>query len=141
MRKFNEHNDSNFEIDVDKVVKHWIETSDEDFETMISLYNSNSYSWCLFIGHISIEKLLKAFYVQKNKTHAPFTHNLYRLAELNEIEMTDQLSDWLDKITAFNLNARYDDYKKEFYALCTKDFTETWIENIKIIRLWIKQML
>jgi len=141
MRQFNDSNDSKVEIDVDKVVKHWIETSDEDFETMISLFNSKSYSWSLFLGHISVEKLLKGFYVQKNKTHAPFTHNLYRLAEQSEIELSDQFSDWLDKITAFNLNARYDDYKKEFYSLCTRDFTETWIENIKIIRLWIKQML
>ena len=38
--------DSN--IDVDKIVKHWIETSDEDFQTMISLYHSKSYGWALF---------------------------------------------------------------------------------------------
>lgn len=88
-----------------------------------------------------IEKLLKAYYVSKNKTHAPFTHNLYRLAELNELELTDEQSDWLDKITSFNLNARYDDYKKEFYNLCTEEFTEIWIENIKTMRKWIKKML
>ncbi len=93
MRQFNDSNDSKVEIDVEKVVKHWIETSDEDFETMISLFNSKSYSWSLFLGHISVEKLLKVFYVQKNKTHAPFTHNLYRLAELSEIELSDQFSD------------------------------------------------
>lgn len=128
-------------MDVEKIVKHWINTSDEDFETMISLYNSKSYSWSLFLGHISIEKLLKAYYVKKNKTHAPFTHNLYRLAELNEIEMSNEQSDWLDKITSFNLNARYDDYKREFYSMCTEDFSTYWIEIIKTIRLWIKQML
>ncbi|MEI7502585.1 MAG: HEPN domain-containing protein [Paludibacter sp.] len=128
-------------IDVEKIVNHWIDTSDEDFETMLNLYNSKSYSWSLFLGHISIEKLLKAYYVKKNKTHAPFTHNLYRLAELDEIEMSDEQSDWLDKITSFNLNARYDDYKREFYAMCTEEFSNYWIEKIKTIRLWIKQML
>lgn len=132
-------NDS--KMDVEKVVKHWIDTSDEDFETMLSLYNAKSFSRSLFLGHISIEKLLKAYYVNKNKTHAPFTHNLYRLAELNEIEMSDEQSDWLDKITSFNLNARYDDYKREFYAMCTEEFSTHWIEIIKTIRLWIKQML
>jgi len=130
-----------FDIDIDKVVRHWIETSDDDFDTMLSLFNSKSYGWCLFLGHISIEKLLNAYYVHKNKTHAPFTHNLYRLAELNELELNDEYSDCLDKITSFNLNARYNDYKIEFYTLCTKEFTFTWIENVKIIRSWIKQML
>jgi HEPN domain-containing protein len=133
--------DQNSDIDVDKVVKHWIDTSDEDFQTMLSLFDSKSYGWSLFLGHISVEKLLKAYYVSKNKKHAPLTHNLYRLAELCELELTEEHADWLDKITSFNLNARYDDYKREFYSLCTVDFTQDWIEKIKMIRTWIKQML
>lgn len=133
--------DENFHFDVDKIVMYLIDTSDEDFQTMLSLFDSKSYGWSLFLGHISIEKLLKAYYTKKYKKHAPFTHNLYRLAELNEFELTDELSDMLDKITAFNLNARYDDYKREFYSSCTVEFTEDWIEKIKTIRTWIKQML
>lgn len=133
--------DDALNIDVDKIVNHWIQTSDDDFKTMLSLFDSKSYGWSLFIGHISVEKLLKAYYVQKNKKHAPFTHNLYRLAELSEMELTEEYADWLDKITTFNLNARYDDYKREFYSLCTLDFTTGWIEKIKTLRTWIKQML
>jgi HEPN domain-containing protein len=128
-------------IDVLKVINHWIITSDEDFQTMLSLYDSGSYNWALFLGHISVEKPLKALYVKKYKEHAPFLHNLFRLADLNEMELSDEKSDWLDKITSFNLNARYDDYKREFYILCTKDFTEEWIKKIGILREWIKQQL
>jgi HEPN domain-containing protein len=65
------------------------------------------------------------------KRHAPFTHNLYRLAELNELKLTDEYSDWLDKITSFNMNARYDDYKREFNLLCTAEFASEWIEKLK----------
>lgn len=133
--------ESEFKIDVEKIVKHWVQTSDEDFDTMLNLYRSKSYSWALFLGHISLEKLLKAFFVSKKKSHAPFTHNLFRLAELSEIEINDEYADWLDKITSFNINARYDDYKREFYTICNADFTKDWIEKIKILRLWIKQML
>jgi len=127
-------------IDVDKIVKHWIETSEDDYNTMLILYNSKSFEWALFLGHISTEKLLKALYVIRLKKHAPFTHNLYRLGELIGLDMSDEYSDWLDVITSFNLNARYDDYRKEFYKLCTPDYTKTWIERIKIIRTWIKEM-
>ena len=133
--------EENSNIDFEKIVKHWIETSDEDFQTMLSLCDSKSYGWSLFLGHISIEKLLKAVYIKKHKKHAPFLHNLYRLAELSELDLSDDRADWLDKITSFNLNARYDDYKREFYSICTKDFTNEWIEKIKILRIWIKQML
>jgi HEPN domain-containing protein len=129
------------EINKENVIKHWISTSEEDLETMIQLYNNKNYSWSLFLGHISTEKLLKAYYVKKHSSHAPFTHNLYRIAELSNLEISDEQADLLDKITTFNINARYDDYKREFYSLCTKEFTEEWIENIKKIQQWIKTML
>ena len=128
-------------IDIKKIKKHWIDTSDEDYQTMQVLFDSKSFGWSLFLGHISVEKLLKACYVSKFETHAPFTHNLYRLAELSGLELTEEYADWLDKISAFNLNARYDDYKREFYQICTEGYTKEWLEKIKTLRIWIKQKL
>ena len=129
------------ELNKENVINHWISTSEEDLETMTQLYQNKNYSWSLFLGHISTEKLLKAYYVKKHSSHAPFTHNLYRIAELSNLEISDEQADLLDNITTFNINARYDDYKREFYSLCTKEFTEEWIENIKKIQQWIKTML
>ena len=131
----------NLQINIDKHIKHWTETSDDDFSTMLVLFKSKKYNWALFMGHIAIEKLLKAYFVKKKKNHAPYTHNLYRLAELCELEISEERAECLFKITTFNINARYDDYKKEFYAMCTADFTKEWIEKIKKIQQWIKQML
>ena len=129
------------QLDIDKIFKHWIETSDDDFNTMLVLFRSKSYHWALFMGHIVIEKLLKAYFVKNNQNHAPFTHNLYRLAELGGLEISEEYAEWLFKITTFNLNARYDDYKKEFYTMCTIDFAKEWIEKIKNLQQWIKQTL
>jgi len=131
----------NSQLDIDKLVKYWTESADNDFNTMHVLFNSKSYNWALFMGHITIEKLLKAYFVKKNKNHAPYTHNLYRLAELCELEINEELTDWLFKITTFNINARYDDYKQEFYAICTRDFTIEWMAKIKKLQQWIKKML
>jgi HEPN domain-containing protein len=128
-------------LDSNKIKNHWIATSNDDFKTMNKLFKSKSYNWALFVGHISLEKLLKALYVKLHKQHAPPIHNLYRLAELCKIELTTNYSDWLDTITSFNINARYDDYKKEFYNLCTKEYAILWIDRIKELRTWIEQML
>lgn len=128
-------------MDVEKVIKHWINTSDDDFNTMLILYDSKSLAWALFLGHISTEKLLKALYVKRFEKHPPFTHNLYRLAELLELDLSEEYSDLLDEITSFNLNARYDDYKREFHKLCTPEYAKKWIANIKTIQKWIKEML
>jgi len=82
--------------------------------------------------------LLEALYVKIYGKHAPAIHNLYRLAELCKIDLTDEFSDWLDTITSFNINARYDDYKKEFHDLWTREYTESWIDRIRGLRNGVK---
>jgi len=61
--------DNKSNIDFDKIVNHWTETSNDDFNTMLTLYDSKSYGWSLFLGHISTEKLLKALYVKQHSPH------------------------------------------------------------------------
>ncbi len=129
------------DFEISKIKIHWIKTSDKDFKTMMNLFKSKEYYWSLFVGHLVIEKLLKAFYVKNKKQQAPFTHNLLRLSELSDLEPTQEQSDWLDSITTFNINTRYDSYKNEFYKKCNKKFTEEWIEKIKELRKWIKSRL
>jgi HEPN domain-containing protein len=108
---------------------------------MIHLFEVKDYQWALFIGHIVIEKLLKAMVVKTTGEYAPFTHDLRRLVKLSKKEFQITQIGWLDTITSFNLNARYDSYKQAFYEKCTPEFTAEWISNIKELRLWIKQML
>lgn len=129
------------ENELNKVINHWRESSDEDFDTMLKLYDAGSYNWSLFLGHVCVEKLLKALYSRNNGEHAPYTHNLFRLAEQSEAELPLEYTDWLDEITSFNINTRYNDYKREFYNKCTKEFAELWIERIRILRTWIKEKL
>jgi HEPN domain-containing protein len=125
-------------IDIEKTIHHWISRSDRDFDTMMHLFATKDYHWALFIGHLVIERLLKASVVRKINDHAPFTHDLRRLAKLSQIEFTEAHIKWLDTISTFNLNTRYDDYKQDFYKKCTAEFTDQWITNIKLLREWIK---
>ena len=131
----------NKKIDIQKTINHWITRSDQDYETMIHLYNSKDYHWALFMGHLVIERLLKAFVVRKTDNHSPFIHDLRRLSKLSGIVFIDEYKRWLDTITTFNLNARYDDYKQDFYKKCTSEYTDQWISNIKTLREWIKMKL
>ncbi len=128
-------------INIDKIYNHWISTSDDDFETMLNLYKSKDYHWALFIGHIVIERLLKASIVNETKDHAPLSHDLRRLAKLSKLKFEEDHLNWLDIITSFNLNTRYDNYKQAFYKKCNTVYTKEWISNIKIIRKWIKKQL
>jgi HEPN domain-containing protein len=128
-------------FDIEKTFHHWLTRSDQDFATMNHLFNSKDYHWTLFMGHLVIERLLKAAVVKITRTYAPFTHDLRRLAKLSEIDFNDEQKRWLDTITTFNLNARYDDYKQDFYKKCTKEYAIIWLTNIKTFREWIKLRL
>ena len=125
------------------LMNYWIESSDEDYDTMMYMKAGKKNTWCLFMGHLVIEKLLKALYARNNKNapYAPKSHDLLHLAEKTDLELTDRQEDLLDTITRFNMNARYDDYKKEFYLKCTDEYTEQQLKNIEEVRGWLKNLL
>lgn len=108
---------------------------------MIHLLEKGDYTWSLFIGHLVLEKLLKAWYVQHINNTPPFIHDLVRLAEKAALSLDESQKDRLDSISTFNIRARYDNYKLEFYEKCSKDFTEKWIAIIKELRAWLKEDL
>jgi HEPN domain-containing protein len=122
---------------IKKIVQHWKDTSEKDYQTMQNLLKSEDYSWAMFLGHLVLEKLLKAHYVKNIKKHALFTHDLLRLATKAELEINEETEEWLDEISTFNINARYDSYKQDFYKLCTREFANLWSERIEKLRLWL----
>jgi HEPN domain-containing protein len=131
----------NTEFDKDKLVNYWVDSSDEDFETMIAMFDSKRYSWSMFVGHLMMEKLLKALFVRVNNEFPPFIHNLLRLAEKCRLDLNEENTLFFATVTAFNINARYDDYKMSFQKTCTPEYTAKWIEQIKIKRLWIRRLV
>lgn len=121
-----------------EIKQYWLSSSEKDMKTMSNLFASGDYHWSLFIGHLAVEKLLKAFYVIKKDTTVPYIHDLLRLAEKADLVLSEDQKDFLDTLTSFNIRARYDDYKMEFYHLCTKEFAEKNIAKIEDFVKWIK---
>jgi HEPN domain-containing protein len=128
-------------IDKNKIVLFWINDSDRDYRTMQHLLEKGHYVWAMFIGHLVLEKLLKALYVKRKEVNNPFTHDLLRLAEAAGLILTDIQKDELDMISTFNIRARYDDFKEEFRKKCNKKFALKWESKIKGMRQWIKKQL
>jgi HEPN domain-containing protein len=126
---------------VHDAIAAWIKSSDDNFDEMIDFYKIGRNNWALFIGHLCLEKLLKAYHIKIHHKHTVNLHNLIRIAELTDIELTKEQKADLAMITTFNISARYDDYKQNFYKKCTPEFTEIWIEKIKSYRLWIKELI
>ncbi|MFH0887404.1 MAG: HEPN domain-containing protein [bacterium] len=120
---------------------YWLKCAEEDHKVMGHLFEKGDYHYALFLGHLLLEKTLKAYYVKTNKEHAPYTHNLVYLAEKSKLELHDSQISLLENVSQFNLEARYPDKQFDFYKTCTKVFTSTHIDRIKEFYQWLRERI
>ena len=128
-------------MDTNKFIQYWIKSAEEDLKTAKSLFASKRYHHCLFFCHLFIEKILKALIVKKTKRPSPYGHNLLRLSELSDIKFSKAQLDFLDEISSFNIEARYNDYKFQFYKKATKKYTLEYFKKAKKMYLWLKRKI
>jgi len=123
-------------------IEYWLKSAAHDLETAETLFDQERYDWCLFLGHLVIEKVLKAFYVRDNPEKTPpFTHNLSLIAAQTRLEPSGDQQNLLLELNQFNIRIRYPDYKLEFYKKCTFEFTEPYFVKLKELYEWLLQQL
>jgi len=59
-------------FDVEKTISYWLEGARYDLSAANAMFKSKKYPYALFMGHLSLEKLLKALVVKftKNTLHS-----------------------------------------------------------------------
>jgi len=106
-------------------VRFWWESANRNVIDAEDNYKMKHYDWCLFIWGLALEKLLKAQLINKGK-EIIFTHNLIKLAQDAGFRLDEEECDNLAEINTFNINARYDDYKYEFYRRAMLEYARKW---------------
>ncbi|GJQ63102.1 MAG: DNA-binding protein [Melioribacteraceae bacterium] len=123
-------------------INYWLGSAEHDLETVESLLSAEKYDWSLFIGHLVLEKSLKALFVACNDNKMPpKSHNLVKLSELSGLKLDEEKKVFLDEVNDFNLEIRYPEYKNEFYKSCTKEYAEEYIVKIKEMYVWLKSRI
>jgi HEPN domain-containing protein len=74
-------------FDIDKTISYWFQGAKYDLGVANAMFKTQKYPYALFMGHLAIEKLLKALVVKYTKKHAPFSHSLPYLAEKSGIKI------------------------------------------------------
>ena len=124
-----------------ELINFWINSSDDNYNSMLNIFNSGEYMWSLFVGHLVIEKILKAYYVKNINNEIPRTHDLLKIAMFANIDLSENRKDILQNITLFNIEARYEESKRDFYKKCTKEFAEKNIEIIMELLTWLMKKI
>ena len=117
----------------DELIKYWQESASDSLDTAATLFIPGKYHHCLFFLHLAVEKMLKAAFVKQKDTTPSSTHDLVRLWEAAGLPISENRKLELAEISSFNLSARYDDYKRQFYNKATKEYAKEWLDKDKAI--------
>lgn len=128
-------------FDIEKTINYWLEGADYDMGVAEALYKKRKYPYALFMGHLALEKVLKAVVVKTTHKHAPYTHSLEKLARKSKIDTPKQTQVKLREFMEFHLEARYPDEQKAFYKKCSRSYTKGKLQEIKEIFEWLKSCL
>ena len=96
------------------------------------MFEKGDYTYALFFGHLTVEKILKAIFTDKNNKTPPFSHNLVYLSEKASLELNDDNLELLEEVSDFNLEARYPDDKFSFYKNVLNGMSSDDIKRLKI---------
>lgn len=122
-------------------IKYWKDGADDAWDTAEKLFNVKKYHYSLFFSHLALEKVIKAIYIKSKNEAAPIGHNLVILCKQAGITLDESSKASLREISKFNISARYDDYKLQFYKKATKVFTQRWIKKIETLYNYFLSLL
>ena len=125
--------------DIRALIQYWLNGSNYDWKTAQDLFKTKNYPYCLFMCHLTIEKLIKGLLVKETQDHPPFTHNLVYLAGKLSFEFSKEQIRLLEEMNDFNLEARYPDEQMAFYKKADLAFTKRYREATRGLREWLKK--
>ncbi|MBA4407584.1 DNA-binding protein [bacterium] len=129
-------------MELKKQIEYWKKASELDLQSAIDIFESGkNFHFCLFLCHLSIEKVLKALVVKYTYDFPPKSHNLLRLAELAQIECENDTITLLEELSQFQLSTRYPDELFSAHKLATKKFTTNKLRQVKELSEWLMSKL
>ena len=122
------------------LIDYWLKSAESDLTVAEHLFEKGDYHYCLFFGHLVLEKTLKAIYVKNVDLKPPFKHGLPLLAQKAGVILNEEQETFLEEVSDFNIEARYPDIKFSFIKKCTQDFAKSNFNRIKDFYQWLKTL-
>lgn len=119
----------------------WFRQADYDLETAEAMFEVGRYIYAVFMCHLSIEKALKGLYAKRFKKDPPKIHDLNYLAEKIELDIDQELQDFIDKLNNLSVPTRYPDELDRILKDYKQDATKAVLNNSKELLLCLKQKL
>lgn len=123
-----------------KEVEQWWKQARKDLDTAQHCINAKDYYACAFFCHQSVEKGLKALYIERKRSSPGATHSLIFLA--TEVDAPPGFFSFLRQLTPVFVTTRYPDAAYGVpYELYDETIANDILENSREVIEWIASQI
>ncbi|MEK7842458.1 MAG: HEPN domain-containing protein [Deltaproteobacteria bacterium] len=121
-----------------KKPSEWFKQAVYDMDTAEYMFEGKRYVYAVFMCHLSVEKTLKGLYQVILKEIPPNTHSLLFLLEKINIDLPQELYDFVFTLNRVSVPTRYpDDLAKIMKEFDRKKTKEILIKGKEVLK-WLK---
>lgn len=117
----------------------WFKQADYDMDTAEFMFSGERYFYSVFMCHLSIEKALKGLYIQKFKDAPLKTHNLLYLLEIIDLELPEDMYDFVFTLNRVSVLTRYPDDLQKMLKDYNKKKTKEILDKSKELLKWLRE--
>ncbi|MCL4550451.1 MAG: HEPN domain-containing protein [Bacteroidetes bacterium] len=129
------------QMTLEEQIQYWVDIAESDVPVAKNLFENGHFIYCLFFGHLILEKIIKAHYVKDTQQTPPKIHDLVSLERRTKLNLSKEQREFLLKVNNFNLESRYPDFKRNAFVVATKAYTEDYMKKIMEMYEWLKNKI
>jgi HEPN domain-containing protein len=124
-----------------KELNRWVEQAMYDLDTARSMLESKRYLYVLFCCQQAVEKMLKALITKHTQELPPRLHQLVRLADAAELEVTKGRKRFLRELSAYYFQTRYPEEITEMAQQVKPKTAELILKQTEEVIKWLESMM
>lgn len=109
-----------------------------DLQTAEAMHASGRHIYVVFMCHIAIEKMLKAIAAHITQAVPPKTHNLIYLLKLGDVQLDQDMLDFIARLNNASLITRYPDNFSQLVAAYPADVAGQYLKKTREVIAWLK---
>jgi HEPN domain-containing protein len=125
-------------LDVDALVADWKADTLSSWDDARYLIEDKRITLGLFAVHLSLEKILKAHIIKQTGAVAPKIHDLVRLAQLAQVDLSSEQIDFLSRMNFYAIHGRYLGIK---FPLPSQQTAREYLQTAKELIEWLAKRL
>jgi len=126
---------------VSTVPNQWVEKAKYDIDTAKAMLDTGRLVYVLFCCQQAVEKMLKAIVAKRTNEMPPRTHNLGRLADLANLNLSEESATFFRSLTVYYAQTRYPDQVERLGKGIGREKAEKIYSQTQEVLEWLSSIL